>query len=65
MQDEDVTSNDLVGDGVLNIGSAFASPGVQLTETVHLTKQGKNAGTLLVGVEFQPQGGNQYGQQGW
>lgn len=55
VQDEDITSNDLVGDGILNLNNAFASPKAKLNEVVHLTRQGKNAGTVQVVVEFVPQ----------
>ena len=56
VQDEDITSNDLVGDGILNLGHAFSSAGTQVNETVQLTNKGKNTGTVLISVEFHPQG---------
>jgi hypothetical protein len=50
VQDEDIISNDLIGDGVLNLSHAF-------TEIINLAKLGKTTGTVRFTVEYRPQTG--------
>jgi hypothetical protein len=46
--------NELIGDGVLNLSRAFATPGVAHTEVVSLVRLGKTSGTVEFAVEFKP-----------
>lgn len=55
--DEDVTSNEIGGEGMLNLSKAFSAPGVSQTEYVQITRSGKNFGQVYVNVIFQGQAG--------
>jgi hypothetical protein len=57
VQDEDIISNDLIGDGVLNLSHAFSVPGTAHTEIINLAKLGKTTGTVRFTVEYRPQTG--------
>lgn len=61
--DEDVTSNDLCGEGSYNLTNAIKHMGQSNTEWIDLMKKGKPAGRVCISI--MAQGGNQGMGSGW
>jgi hypothetical protein len=71
--DKDTFSDDLIGEGTVNLNQLFSNPNRTENEYVDLVHNGKSSGRLLLSMEYQgqPMGGNQGnwgnqgGNQGW
>ena len=64
--DEDVTNNDLCGEGTYNLTNARKNMGMSNNEWIDLTRKGKSAGRVLISI--MAQGGSQQnfgGNNGW
>ena len=57
--DEDLTSNDLAGQGTYNLTTALNNMGMSNNEYIDLHKNGKSAGRILISIMAQQ------GNQGW
>jgi len=58
--DEDVTTNELAGQGTYNLSTAVNNLGMSNNEYIDLHKNGKSAGRVLISIQAQ-QGNN----NGW